>query len=151
MRKIAFYLVTLCCLTFSSQAHSVVSEKLIIHSDDKVHEFMVEVAETADQQEKGLMHRDNLKEDVGMLFLYKNPQKACFWMKDTPVSLDLIMINTQGRIVQINKALKPNSLKKKCSVDQVIAVIEVSGGLCDRLNIKINDQVTSPSLKFTTH
>jgi uncharacterized membrane protein (UPF0127 family) len=151
MRKTAFYLVALGHLTLSSGAYALVSEKLSIHSNDKVHELVVEVAETAEQQEQGLMNRAHLQDNAGMLFLYKHPQKACFWMKNTPLSLDLIMINPQGRIVQINKAMKPNSLKKKCSVEQVVAVIEVSGGLSDKLNLKIGDQVTSPSLKLETH
>src|SRR4051794_25212161 len=77
---------------------------LTIRSKNAVHRFTVEVAATADQQERGLMFRKELAGDRGMLFPYNPAQEVAFWMKNTLIALDIVFIRNNGTIARITNA-----------------------------------------------
>src|SRR3989344_5640548 len=66
--------------------------------------FVVEIAQTQEEKVQGLMHRVSLDNNKGMLFIYDSPTIAKFWMKNTLISLDIIWINKNNKIVHIEKA-----------------------------------------------
>ena len=104
---------------------------------------MVEVAATADQQEKGLMFRKSLGGDRGMIFPYDPPQDVAFWMENTLIPLDIIFIRSDGTIVRIAHA-KPLDETPLPSGEPVALVLEIAGGRAAELGIKEGDIVEWP-------
>lgn len=78
----------------------------VVFSDPKV-EFQVEVAETEDQREQGLMYRKTMASNAGMLFVFEQQDIQRVWMKNTLISLDIVFLSTQGEIVSILQHIKP--------------------------------------------
>ena len=111
------------------------------------HDFVVEIASTPKQQERGLMLRKYLRHNHGMLFLYAQPQIARFWMKNTYIPLDLIFIDAQDKIIQIYENAQPLSQKLICSQKPIKAVLELFSGSVARYNIKINQAIKISSNK----
>ena len=117
-------------------------EKVIIKSKEKILcEFYVEIADTKEKRQKGLMYRKLLYANQGMLFDFKGETKVSFWMKDTLIPLDIIFIDQKGYIVNIYENAIPLSTKSINSVYQVRAALEVNAGLVKKLNINIGDRV----------
>ncbi|WP_451992026.1 DUF192 domain-containing protein [Azospirillum argentinense] len=103
--------------------------------------FDVELAETPAQQAQGLMFREKMAADAGMLFIYDRPQPASFWMKNTLIPLDMIFIGTDGRIVNIHANAVPQSLDAVNSAGPVKGILEINGGMSARLGIRPGDRV----------
>lgn len=114
---------------------------LTIHSGARVHRFTVEVARTAEQQAQGLMHRQSLAPDRGMIFPYDPPQQTAFWMKNTLIPLDMIFIRADGTIARIAENTVPLSLEPVPSLEPVAAVLEIAGGRSTELGLKPGDRV----------
>ena len=114
---------------------------LTIQSRSGKHRFTVEVARTPEQQAQGLMHRQSLAPDRGMLFPYDPPQNASFWMKNTLIPLDMIFIRPDGTIARIEANTVPLSLDPVSSGEPVGAVLELAGGRAGELGIAANDRV----------
>ncbi|MAR79221.1 MAG: hypothetical protein CMM18_03215 [Rhodospirillaceae bacterium] len=119
-----------------------VVEKVVIRSEEKLlGEFYVEIADTKEKRQKGLMFRDFLNENQGMLFDFKQEEKVSFWMKNTSIPLDIIFIDKKGYIVNIYENATPFSKKVIKSKYQVRAVLEINAGLVKKLRISIGDIV----------
>lgn len=103
--------------------------------------FAVEVADTPQAQARGLMFRTELNEFAGMIFPYKSPQILGFWMKNTPLPLDIIFIDEDGRIINIAAETTPYSLDSVYSERPAMAVLEIAGGRAAELGIKPGDKV----------
>ena len=106
--------------------------------------FDVELAETPAQQAQGLMFREKMAADAGMLFVYDRPQPASFWMKNTLIPLDMIFIGADGRVVNIHERAVPHSLDAIPSAGPVKAILEINGGMSSRLGIRPGDRVVHP-------
>jgi uncharacterized protein len=101
----------------------------------------VEIASTPSQRELGLMYRNSLPEDAGMLFIFPNPAHQVFWMHNTPLPLDMIFVGASGRIIGIVANAQPES-DRYLSVDgDSLYVLEVNGGFCQRQGIKPGDHL----------
>jgi uncharacterized membrane protein (UPF0127 family) len=114
---------------------------LTIESSGRKHRFTVEVAETPEQQAQGLMNRQSLAPDRGMIFPRNPPGDASFWMKNTLIPLDIIFIRTDGTIARIAENTVPMSLDPIPSLGPVGAVLEIAGGRSAELGIKPGDKV----------
>jgi uncharacterized protein len=117
---------------------------LTIRSDGKVHRFTAEVARTPEEQARGLMFRQSLAPDRGMIFPYDPPQLASFWMKNTLIPLDMVFIRPDGRIAHIADNAVPMSLDPVGWPEPVAAVLELAGGRSAELGIKPGDIVEWP-------
>lgn len=104
--------------------------------------FRVEVARTADEQARGLMFRESLPDDGGMIFPMNPPRMASFWMKNTLIPLDMIFIRADGTIARIAAETVPYSLEPVDSGEPVAAVLELAGGKAAALGIAENDVVS---------
>jgi uncharacterized membrane protein (UPF0127 family) len=113
-----------------------------IRSGQRHHQFTAEVARTPQEQAQGLMHRQSLAPDRGMLFPYAPPQPASFWMKNTLIPLDIIFIRPDGTIARIAANTVPLSLEPVPSLEPVSAVLEIAGGRAAELGIKEGDRVS---------
>lgn len=100
----------------------------------------LEVARTPAEQEKGLSGRAALAPGTGMLFPFDPPRSPSFWMKDTPVPLDLIFVRTDGTIAAILPG-KPDDETPIATGEPARAVIEIGGGEAARLGIAPGDRV----------
>jgi len=114
-------------------------EKLTITSGDKTHEFQVEVADTLELQARGLMYRDSLPLNEGMLFEFEEPKVATIWMKNTAIFLDIIFVKENGEILKIEHFARPYTLRRASSEAPVAAVLELPGGRSRALGIEPGD------------
>jgi len=105
----------------------------------------VEVADTPKSREVGLMNRSSLARFSGMVFVYKKPTHARFWMKNTLIPLDMLFFDKTGTLVKIKKMATPESLKIINGGTGVLDVLEVNGGLVDTLGITLDSQAKHPS------
>ena len=103
--------------------------------------FEIELAVTPEEQARGLMHREEMAADAGMLFLFEPIRPVSFWMKNTLISLDMLFVDTEGRIVNIGERTEPLSLDSVPSDGPVRAVLEINGGLSAQLGIRPGDKV----------
>lgn len=120
---------------------------LTIDTHEGERRFTVEVARTDEQQRRGLMFRETLGRDRGMLFPYAVPAPQSFWMRNTISSLDLIFIGADGRITNIAARTTPLSLDPIPSIGPVIGVLEIDGGLAAELGIEPGDRVSWPNME----
>ena len=124
-----------------AKAQSLATSRLTIQSGGKSHAFIVELAETDTQRNIGLMHRNVLADDRGMLFDFQSEQPVRFWMRNTFISLDMIFIRSTGEIAAIAENTVPHSDKPVGPQQPVQAVLEVPGGTSARLGLKSGDIV----------
>lgn len=123
------------------------TETLTVTTEKGPQQFIVEVAATDAQKAKGLMFRERMALNEGMLFLFQAAGDRYFWMKNTPLSLDIIFIGDTGRIIHIAEGTTPFSEKTISSQGPARYVLEVLAGTSRRLGIKPGDQVDSRSIK----
>lgn len=114
---------------------------LAVVSGETRHNFRVELADTPEAQARGMMFRNELSDDEGMLFPSDTPAMRSFWMKNTPLSLDIIFIGVDGRIINIAANTVPYSLASVYSAGITSAVLELRGGLSAELGIEPGDKV----------
>jgi len=107
--------------------------------------FAVEVAETPDQLHQGLMFRDAMADDAGMLFLLGTEEVASFWMRNTFLPLDMLFIARDGRVTDVHRNAAPGSTAIISSTVPVVAVLEVNAGITGRLGIHSGDRVIHPA------
>lgn len=112
----------------------------------ETHAFEIEVARTNGQMVQGLMYRQELAADAGMLFVYAAPRMVSMWMKNTILPLDMLFIGRDGRIVRIAERTVPYSTATISSRRPVRSVLELNGGTAARLGIAVGDRVSSPAL-----
>jgi uncharacterized membrane protein (UPF0127 family) len=117
----------------------------IIETDDGPVMVNVEVAATDETREKGLMNRESLDEDSGMLFLFFEPTSSGFWMKNTLIPLSIAFFNEQGRILKI---LDMTPCKKDpCKIYdpevEYSGALEVNRGAFDRWGVSVGDTIDS--------
>ena len=114
---------------------------LTITSGGQAHNFTVEVARTPEEQQQGLMFRESLAPDRGMIFPYDPPQAASFWMKNTLIPLDMVFVRADGTIARIEENTAPLSLEPVAAGEPVGAVLEIAGGRSAELGIHAGDRV----------
>lgn len=103
---------------------------------------VVEVAQTPEQLSQGLQYREHLDKDKGMIFIFPEPSKANFWMKNTLIPLDMIWFNSAGEVVYIKKNAPPclSGLCPTYGSDELTKyVLEVNAGFTDAYNIGVGD------------
>ncbi len=125
----------------SSLAETASNGVLEIISGDSVHRFDIEIADEPQERSRGLMFREFLSPEAGMLFIYPNEQIASFWMKNTLIPLDMLFIANDGTILQISPNAVPHSLQPVQSEVPVRAVFEINGGQAGAMGIKVGDTV----------
>jgi uncharacterized protein len=128
-------------LAASIAAHALSVEQLEIVTKDGVRVFEVEMAETPEEQEQGLMYRRELPDGKGMLFDMGEERPTVFWMKNTYVSLDMIFIRADGSIASIAENTTPLSEARIYSNAPVRGVLEVVAGTAKRYGIVAGDKV----------
>lgn len=107
----------------------------------------VEVAETPQEKAVGLMFRRSLPESSGMLFPYEAPQEVTMWMRNTFIPLDMVFIRADGVVHRIEARTEPLSERTIASRGPVTAVLELAGGVAEKLGLRPGDRVLHPHFK----
>ena len=121
--------------------HQLETEQLTIDTANGPVRFTVEIADNDEERNRGLMFRESLADDRGMLFHFQEPEMASFWMRNTVISLDIIFIGDNGRVVSIAAEAEPKSDKLISSVAPVRFVLELNAKKARLMHLKIGDTV----------
>lgn len=120
----------------------------IATSDGQLHKFDVWVADNDPRRMRGLMFVEQLADDAGMLFIYPVSQPVGIWMKNTPLSLDILFVRADGRVHRIAENATPQSTTTIPSNGDVLAVIELKAGTAARMKIRPGAQVIHPAFSL---
>jgi len=101
----------------------------------------VEIVQDPASRQKGLMHRQSLPEDQGMLFVFEHPQYMSFWMRNTFIPLDIAFIDADGRIVDIQSMAPLDETKQYISAAPALYALEVNQGWFKKHGIKAGSVV----------
>lgn len=122
-------------------------ESSLIVLDIEGKSLEVELAYTNEQRQKGLMYRDELGENSGMLFVFEKEQKLSFWMKNTKIPLSIAYIDKSGKILEIYD-MKPYSLESVPSKrSSIMYALEVNRGYFNRNDITVGSYIDLSSVK----
>ncbi|MBO6901969.1 MAG: DUF192 domain-containing protein [Rhizobiaceae bacterium] len=116
---------------------------LVIETQAGERNFSVEIADDNSERSRGLMFRQNLPEMRGMLFVFENTRRVAFWMKNTPLPLDLIFVGENGRVSTIGQG-EPFSETPISATGPVRFVLEVHQGTAAALGIAPGDRLRHP-------
>lgn len=104
-------------------------------------QIRVEIADKTNEQRYGLMFRESLPEENGMLFVYEPPYPATMWMKNTLIPLDMVFVDHTKRIVHIHANAQPHSLTPIGARQDVWAVLELNSGEAEKLGLQKGDSL----------
>ncbi len=123
-----FWVISFCSACHSDELRKDATLQFV-SSDDTVSEvFHVQVAKTPDETRRGLMRRRSMPQNQGMLFVFEGMSERSFWMKNTYISLDMIFIDAEGKVVHIIPNVPPLSHTSRKSIYPCTYVLELNGG-----------------------
>jgi uncharacterized membrane protein (UPF0127 family) len=102
-------------------------------------EFSVEVARTNEERQRGLMFRDSLLQNKGMIFIFDSEGNYPFWMKDTKIPLDLVYFDSDWKVVGILEGMEPMSRASRGIEKQSRYVLEINAGLVQKEGVSVGD------------
>ncbi len=106
--------------------------------------FSVKLAVTPRERAYGLMFSPPLAAKTGMLFLFEDERPRSFWMKNTPIALDILFFDLNGRLVKVIPSATPNSLVLRHSGVAAKYVLEIGGGEAARFNLTVGTRLQLP-------
>lgn len=135
-------LLTILLLQFESTATEL--EKAVIETSAGQIEITVEIADERHEIMKGLMHRNHLDEMSGMLFDFGGTAERSMWMKNVKIPLDMLFLDSQGRILAIARNAVPGSIRSINPGVPAAGVLEILGGQAEKLGVVPGDRVLHP-------
>ena len=115
--------------------------RLVLHTASGDHAFKVEVVDTAESRTRGLMYRQELADDAGMLFDFMDEREVSFWMRNTFIPLDMIFIDAAGVVKTVHVNARPHDPTSIPSQVPVRFVLEIAGGRSQEIGLKPGDTV----------
>jgi uncharacterized membrane protein (UPF0127 family) len=122
-------------------------DRLVAHTATGDHAFTVELVDTPESRQQGLMFRQSLDKDAGMLFDFRREQQTAFWMRNTFIPLDMIFIAADGTVKTIHVNAKPHDPTSISSGVPVRFVLEIPGGRSVEIGLKPGDRIEHPRMK----
>lgn len=116
----------------------------VVGGDGRHHPFTVELASSDAQLSQGLMFRNSLAADAGMLFDFGRARQVSMWMKNTLIPLDMLFMDRGGRVIHIEEYAVPGTLQPRGPGEPVLGVLEVAAGTARRLGLRAGDRVVHP-------
>lgn len=138
-----YILLSLLIFPFSFAAAQE-TEVAIVNFGGASHQFTVEIADDPEEITTGLMFRDSLAPDAGMLFDFGAPREANMWMKNVTLPLDMLFIDPKGVVVAIARDAVPGSERRINPGVPVKAVLELNGGRAFELGIEPGAVISHP-------
>lgn len=145
MKKYFLLFAVMCAMLCSCAQSFKKSEITVSKADGTSVVLKVELAVTDKEQQQGFMHRKNIPDGTGMLFIYDVDKTLNFWMKNTPTALTIAYIDKDGIIKEFHD-MKPFSEASVSSTHSVRYALEVPQGYFKRVGIKIGDKISIPQL-----
>lgn len=146
--KFSFLIIsTFFLLSYSCLAEGIATAEVTFLDHDNKISFKVEIADTADKMQKGLMFKENLPESEGMLFILKRQTIPYMWMKNTLIPLDMIFIDDNQKVIYVASNTVPLSEKIISPLKPCSYVLEINAGLAEKYNIQTGEKI---SIKVTT-
>jgi uncharacterized membrane protein (UPF0127 family) len=123
---------------------------LVVDGTNGKHSFSIEIANTPDEQERGLMFRQEMPDDHGMLFAFDQSAPLAFWMKNTPMPLDLIFIGKRGEVKAVRHG-KPFSTDIISPDQPARFVLELKAGMAEKAGIADGVFMHHPVIEAASH
>ncbi|HWD28773.1 MAG TPA: DUF192 domain-containing protein [Rhizomicrobium sp.] len=139
--RLRLAVLVLIALTPLSFAAKLPVQTVTIQTQSGARVFHMEIAADDATRATGLMHRTHLSRDAGMLFDFRTTVMTAFWMKDTPIPLDMLFVRPDGTIASVAANAVPLSTAEIAAPEPVRAVIEINGGEAKALGIMPGDRV----------
>lgn len=142
-------MVFLVLITFMTQAFCETPQQTVIfHTATGKHKIILEVAKTDEEKTLGLMYRQSLADNAGMVFIYDTPTDAGIWMKNTDLPLDVIFIDCDDTVVDFVTRL-PQTLDISYPPVKICKIIEVNAGLNKKITLEKGNKVNFvPSISY---
>jgi uncharacterized protein len=137
-------LLLLIAILVPRAAFAQAPETLTIVTATGRHVYQVEVMRTPEQRARGLMHRQFMPPDRGMLFDFGRVEPVAMWMQNTYISLDMFFIAADGRIARITTQTEPHSTRTLPSGEPVLGVLELNAGQAEAIGAKAGDVIEHP-------
>ena len=112
--------------------------------------FNVEIADTLNERNQGLMNRPEMARNSGMLFVYDRPQPVAFWMRNTLIPLDMIFLDRTGTVQKVHANAVPLDETGIPGGDDIQYVLEINGGLAALYGIEAGSQLRHPAIPANT-
>jgi uncharacterized membrane protein (UPF0127 family) len=123
-----------------AQAQSAPQRLPTVQLNAGMHLITAEVAKTPQQRAIGLMHRERMGANEGMLFIFEQPSVQCFWMKNTLLPLSIAFLADDGRVVKIDE-MQPQSLQEHCSGEPARYALEMNQGWFEKRGVKVGERI----------
>ncbi len=134
--KIPTLLRATIALSLVSALHAHAEERFpVVALTAGMHVIQAEVAASEPQRQQGLMFREKLAPNSGMVFLFTEPAQVCMWMKNTPLPLSVAFIDERGKILNIED-MQPQTLNAHCAAGLAAYALEMNKGWFAQKNIK---------------
>jgi uncharacterized membrane protein (UPF0127 family) len=143
-RTLSTLLAGLAAFLPAGQLLALARDELIVETAQGPQRFTVELADTPETRARGLMFREFMPPNHGMLFDFLTEQPVAFWMRNTPLPLDMLFIDGKGIVVRIAARTTPYSEEPIPSGRPIRAVLEVNAGTAERLGIRPGARVRHP-------
>lgn len=111
-----------------------------------VQRFTVEVADDPDERSRGLMFREAMPTSSGMLFVFPEPKHATFWMKNTPLPLDMVFADASGTVTHVHERAEPMSEALIDGGPGVAYVLEINAGLAGPMGLAVGTVMRHPAI-----
>ncbi len=118
---------------------------LVAETNGKNRQFSIEIADDADERSRGLMFRHDMPDDRGMLFIFEQTRRVAFWMKDTPMPLDLVFIGEDGKVKAVLPG-EPYSVAPIAPSDPIRFVLELKAGTAQKTGIQPGIRIHHPEI-----
>jgi uncharacterized protein len=141
---LAIHMAVVTLLAVVLAACSAGEDRLVLHTATGDYMFRIEIADDGAERAKGLMFRNELAPDAGMLFDYGQEQETSFWMQNTLIPLDMIFIGADGVVKTIHVNAKPLDTTAIPSGVPVRFVLEIPGGRSKEIGLAVGDRMEHP-------
>lgn len=121
---------------------------LVVETDDGPRQFTIEIADEDAERSAGLMFRTEMADDHGMLFVFEQERRVAFWMKNTPLPLDLLFVRADGTVAAVMQG-EPLSTAAISPDETVRFVLELKAGTAQKAGIGDGDVVRHPRIDGT--
>ena len=123
------------------------ADQVLLRGDWGQARFSIELADDEAERAKGLMFRESMAKNAGMLFIYPAPKPVAFWMKNTVIPLDMIFLDKTGTVKRVHSMAKPYDTSPIFGGDDILAVLEINGGLAKVLGITEGSEMQYPAFE----
>ena len=145
-RRFAYLIATLFMTGVSHAAASCAEDVVSMRGDFGTAQFSVAVADDNAERSRGLMFVEEMATMEGMLFVFERPQRTSFWMRNTLIPLDMIFVGADGVVDAIHPMAQPLDETPIFGGTEIQYVLEINGGLAERLGLQVGDALQHPSI-----